>query len=412
MRRAAADRARLPAAVGPVRAPDRGQPQSTSRQTRYETFDAAARLLPAVGRPGRRAGAARVRAATPERIALSDRVCAGLAGHRAPAGRRRGPRARPHLPARRRTWSGSAATMSTWLASAGSAETRAGRVRGRPRAGAAGRRRAAGPHAGAAAAAGGRRVRRAAGRAGARRRCEARAAAGARGFAYWLLAIGAAAGDRPGAGDRARLPALRADHAARGRELLLRHPPAAARQAPDAMSAVYAFARRIDDIGDDGARRTTRSCRRCASERAMVARLGSSDDSSVDDPVRVALAHARRVYALPLDALELLIEGVELDVIGDQRYETFDELVGYCRRVAGSIGRLCVAIFTDGRATERDSRAGRRPRRGDAADQHPARRPRGRDRARPDLPAGRGPAAVRLRGPGRVAAATGDGSGR
>jgi phytoene synthase len=57
---------------------------------------------------------------------------------------------------------------------------------------------------------------------------------------------------------------------------------------------------------------------------------------------------------LPLDALELLIDGVELDVRGT-RYETFDDLVVYCRDVAGSIGRLCLAIFMDGR--ERRSHA-------------------------------------------------------
>ena len=39
-----------------------------------------------------------------------------------------------------------------------------------------------------------------------------------------------------------------------------------------------------------------------------------------------------------------LIDGVEMDVHGYE-YETFDELVLYCRRVAGSIGRLCLAIF-------------------------------------------------------------------
>ena len=50
-----------------------------------------------------------------------------------------------------------------------------------------------------------------------------------------------------------------------------------------------------------------------------------------------------------LEALELLIDGVELDVLGS-RYETFDELVRYCRAVAGSIGRLCLAIFTEGQA--------------------------------------------------------------
>jgi 15-cis-phytoene synthase len=36
--------------------------------------------------------------------------------------------------------------------------------------------------------------------------------------------------------------------------------------------------------------------------------------------------------------------------VRDTRYETFDDLVIYCRDVAGSIGRLCLAIFTDGEA--------------------------------------------------------------
>ncbi|HEX5193558.1 MAG TPA: squalene/phytoene synthase family protein [Solirubrobacteraceae bacterium] len=121
----------------------------------------------------------------------------------------------------------------------------------------------------------------------------------------------------------------------------------------DAMCAVYAFARRIDDIGDDGDDRDAQ-LQALREQRAMLTRL-DLDDSSLDDPVRIALAHARRHYALPLDALELLIEGVELDVVGTE-YETFEQLDGYCRRVAGTIGRLCVAIFTDGRATETDTR--------------------------------------------------------
>ena len=77
----------------------------------------------------------------------------------------------------------------------------------------------------------------------------------------------------------------------------------------------------------------------------------------------------------------------------DARYETFDELVVYCRHVAGSIGRLCLAIFG---AADRDAAdtARRRPRRGDAADEHPPRRARGSG-ARPRLPAGGGSAAVR-----------------
>ena len=45
-----------------------------------------------------------------------------------------------------------------------------------------------------------------------------------------------------------------------------------------------------------------------------------------------------------------LIDGCEMDVHGTD-YDTIDDLVGYCRRVAGSMGRLSLAVFgTDGRA--------------------------------------------------------------
>ncbi len=115
------------------------------------------------------------------------------------------------------------------------------------------------------------------------------------------------------------------------------------------MSAVYAFARRVDDIGDENVLGREAQLAALAAERANVAAL-EADGVVSDDPVIVALADARRRYELPLDALELLIEGVELDVLGT-RYETFDELVGYCRRVAGTIGRLCLAIFAEGANT-------------------------------------------------------------
>ena len=158
------------------------------------------------------------------------------------------------------------------------------------------------------------------------------------------------------------VPALEIAHCYQRCEQITRHEAAnfyygirlLPRDRRDAMCAVYAFARRIDDIGDEGDDRDAQ-LQALRDQRAMVARL-DQDDSSIEDPVRVALSHARRVYSLPLDALELLIEGVELDVIGTNEYETFEQLVGYCRRVAGTIGRLCVAIFTDGRVTERDSR--------------------------------------------------------
>jgi 15-cis-phytoene synthase len=116
-----------------------------------------------------------------------------------------------------------------------------------------------------------------------------------------------------------------------------------------AMSAAYAFARRVDDIGD-GDLETDEKLAALADARASLGLLADGGAGTPGDPVIVALAHARRRYELPLDALELLIDGVELDV-RDTRYQTFDELVVYCRAVAGSIGRLCLAIFSGGTPT-------------------------------------------------------------
>jgi len=115
-----------------------------------------------------------------------------------------------------------------------------------------------------------------------------------------------------------------------------------------AMCAAYAFARRVDDIGDDGALDRPEQLERLAAERGRIAALAEGR-ADPHDPVMTALVHATEQYQLPVDALELLIEGVELDALGAE-YERFDELVRYCRCVAGSVGRLCLAIFSDGAA--------------------------------------------------------------
>ena len=58
----------------------------------------------------------------------------------------------------------------------------------------------------------------------------------------------------------------------------------------------------------------------------------------------MALADTSREFALPVDALQQLVEGCEWDIAG-RRYATFDELVEYCRRVAGTVGRLSLAVY-------------------------------------------------------------------
>jgi phytoene synthase len=112
-----------------------------------------------------------------------------------------------------------------------------------------------------------------------------------------------------------------------------------------AMCAVYAFARRVDDIGDGPLSRDERLRRLGVQAQALSgleARAPGPDFTA--DPVLIALADAHARFALPPGALGELIEGVRMDVDG-VAYERFDDLVLYCRRVAGAIGRVCLAIF-------------------------------------------------------------------
>jgi|HubBroStandDraft_2_1064218.scaffolds.fasta_scaffold58934_1 phytoene synthase len=112
-----------------------------------------------------------------------------------------------------------------------------------------------------------------------------------------------------------------------------------------AMCAVYAFARRVDDIGDGPLPREEK-LRRLDVEAAALSALGASGLGAPAgaDPVLAALADAHARFALPQGALGELIDGVRMDVDG-VAYERFDDLVLYCRRVAGAIGRVCLAIF-------------------------------------------------------------------
>lgn len=112
-----------------------------------------------------------------------------------------------------------------------------------------------------------------------------------------------------------------------------------------AMSALYALARRIDDIGDSDAPPQEKIEALAAVRKDVASLPGDPGDwSDRGDPVMVAVADAARRYPLPVSALEELIEGCEMDVTGTT-YPTFDDLVGYCRRVAGTVGRLSLAIY-------------------------------------------------------------------
>ncbi|PZS15693.1 MAG: squalene synthase HpnD [Acidimicrobiales bacterium] len=107
-----------------------------------------------------------------------------------------------------------------------------------------------------------------------------------------------------------------------------------------ALSAIYAMARRIDDIGD-GDLSTKDKLDHLDEVRRQLADPGAVVGH---DPVMMAVADAAQRYPVPMAAFGELVEGCEMDAAGTS-YETFEDLVGYGRRVAGSIGRLSLGVF-------------------------------------------------------------------
>lgn len=117
------------------------------------------------------------------------------------------------------------------------------------------------------------------------------------------------------------------------------------REKRQATCAVYAFARRVDDIGDGRIAPHEKLDLLDACSRSLQSMTTSPLRVQASmDPVMAALADARARFGLPMDAMEGLLAGVRMDVEGAS-YQTFDDLLVYCRRVAGTIGRLCLAIF-------------------------------------------------------------------
>jgi phytoene synthase len=105
------------------------------------------------------------------------------------------------------------------------------------------------------------------------------------------------------------------------------------------LAVIYAFARRIDDIGD-GTLPAEQKIAALEQARQQVLDLTRYPE----DPVLLALADVTRNFPIPVPAFGELIDGCVADVRGTS-YQTFDDLLYYCRCVAGSIGRLSLGIF-------------------------------------------------------------------
>lgn len=102
--------------------------------------------------------------------------------------------------------------------------------------------------------------------------------------------------------------------------------------------AVYGFARLTDEIGDslDGDR--------LAALDWLEADLERAPDGAATHPVVARLTPTLRQHDLTLDPFRDLIEANRRDQT-QHRYETYDDLLDYCRYSANPIGRLVLAIF-------------------------------------------------------------------
>jgi phytoene synthase len=109
--------------------------------------------------------------------------------------------------------------------------------------------------------------------------------------------------------------------------------PRAKRQA---IAAIYAFARKVDDVADGELPPDDK--------RARLEELRAALGDDPADPVFVALRDARERFGIPREPLEALIDG-GLQDLEQSTYRDFVELRGYCEKVAGSVGLACVPIY-------------------------------------------------------------------
>ena len=108
----------------------------------------------------------------------------------------------------------------------------------------------------------------------------------------------------------------------------------------EAMYAVYAFCRAVDDIADSDGLRPDRSAA-LEGWRQDIDALYAGEPR----PNTEALAPHIRPFGLPSQAFHDVIDGMAQDAAGDIQAPSWDELDLYCDRVASAVGRLSARIF-------------------------------------------------------------------
>jgi squalene synthase HpnC len=106
--------------------------------------------------------------------------------------------------------------------------------------------------------------------------------------------------------------------------------------------ALYAFARAADDFADEPMYEGMRAGKLDEWER----RLHAAYEGRAEDPIFLALAETVRRLSIPKALLLDLLSAFRQDTV-KSHYETWDELLDYCRRSANPVGRLVLIVFEE-----------------------------------------------------------------
>jgi phytoene synthase len=122
------------------------------------------------------------------------------------------------------------------------------------------------------------------------------------------------------------------------------------RRKREAIYALYAFCRSVDDAVDQGSLGAGEQRRILGEWRLELAR---AYEGGATQPIAVHLSEVVRTFPVQRKHLEAILDGVEMD-IDRRRYAAFEELFEYCYRVAGAVGLACIEVFgfTDPRARD------------------------------------------------------------
>ena len=119
----------------------------------------------------------------------------------------------------------------------------------------------------------------------------------------------------------------------------------------DAMSALYAFCREVDDVADEESVPTEKRRDQLAAWRADIRR--ATENQPPEFVINQEFQPIIRQFHLPYPLFDELIKGCEMD-LDTKRYDNYEQLELYCHRVASVVGLLSIEIFGYRNAACRD----------------------------------------------------------